>query len=150
MIDECGNTTSAASFQPFEGMWLATRPAGAVACAKVVNRESLIPYSFGGEGKLTGHYYNCRVAGTTLVSRFEQFDSAVSGVLLLAIAPNETLKGGRWLDEQVPEVVREDIFCLSESLPGMLSTVWIRMSGVETPEWAERYFREPWPNKPSS
>jgi hypothetical protein len=136
-------------FRPFEGIWLATVPSGTVACAKVFNGKLLIPYSFGGEGKLTGHYFDCRVIGGTLYSRFEQFDSARSGVLLLTVGSNETLKGGRWMNEQVSEAVRQDISRLSESLPKMQRTVWIRVLKAETPEWAEKYFREDWPNKPS-
>jgi len=131
-------------------MWLATKPSGAVVCAKMINGELLIPYSFSEEEKLVGHYYGCRVAGKTLFCRFEHFDSAVAGVLFLTVGPNETLKGGRWMNNQVPEVVQEDIFRLSDSLPGMQPVVWIRILKKETPGWAEKYFREDWPNKHSS
>ena len=136
-------------FQPFEGIWLATVPSGAVACAKVINGKLQIPYASSGEGKLTGHYYDCRVIGETLFGRFEQFGSAGAGVLFLTVAPNETLKGGRWMDQQVPEAVRQDASRLSESLPGMQPTVWVRMLNKPTPGWAEKYFRDEWPNKPA-
>jgi hypothetical protein len=149
MIDS-GQTSSAAKFRPFEGMWLATKPAGAVACAKIIGGKLLIPYSFGGDGKLTGHYYDCQATETTLFCRFEHFDSAAAGVLILVVAPNETLKGGRWMKEHISEAVQKDIFCLSESLPGIQPTVWVRILGKETPLWAEKYFLEDWPNKYSS
>lgn len=148
-MTDSGSQTRTATFHPFEGMWLATHPSGAVACAKIINGELLIPYSFGGEGKLTGHYYGCTVIGETLFSRFEQFDSAGNGFLLLHVAPNETLKGGRWLDQQVTEAIRQDISGLSESLPGIQRTVWVRMRSRELPDWAEQYFLDDWPNKPS-
>lgn len=134
----------------FEGMWLASKPAGAVACVKIINGELLIPYSFGGEGKLTGHYYGCRIFKETLFCRFEQFDSAVAGALFLSVGPNETLRGGRWMRDQLSEAVRREISCLSESLPGMQPVVWIRIRNKETPQWAEKYFCEDWPNKHSS
>jgi hypothetical protein len=131
----------------FEGMWLATKPSGLVACAKVINGKLLIPYSFGRGEKLTGHYYDCRVVGEKIFCRFEQFDSAVAGVVFLAVAPNETLKGGRWMNDKISEAVRRDISCLSESLPDMQLTVWVRIPNKETPQWAEKYFNEDWPNK---
>jgi hypothetical protein len=149
MIDS-GQTASAAKFRPFEGMWLATKPSGAVACAKVINGKLLIPYSSSGAEKLTGHYYDCHVIEGTLFCRFEHFDSASAGVLFLTLAPNETLKGGRWMNDQISEAIRRDISCLSESLPGMQPTVWVRIRDKETPPWAEKYFLEDWPNKHSS
>ena len=132
-------------YRPFEGMWLATRPAGAVACAKFTGGRLLIPYSFSGMAKLAGHHYDCRVTGNTLVCRFEQFDTAVAGVLLLATGPNHTLVGCRWMNEQVPDAIRENLSNLTESLPGMESTVWLRMSGSVMPSWAEKYFKDDWP-----
>ena len=140
---------SAAKLHPFAGMWLATHPSGAVACAKVINGELLIPCAFGGEGKLTGHYYNCRVIGETLFSRFEQSDSASNGFRLRNVAPNETLKGGRWMGQQVTEAIRQDISGLSGSLPGMQHPVWGRILSQEPPDWAKKYFLEDWPKKRS-
>lgn len=134
-------------FHPFEGFWLATKPSGAIAYAKVINEKLFIPYSFG-EEKLAGHYYDCQVIEKTLFCRFEQFDSAASGVLFLDLVSNETLKGGRWLNSEIPEIARQDISVLSESLPGMQAVVWLRMN-KETPPWAEKYFAEDWPNKPA-
>ena len=131
-------------------MWLVSKPSGAVACAKMINGELLIPYSFSEEKKLAGHYYGCHILGKTLYCCFEHFDSAVAGVLFLTVGPDETLRGGRWMNHQISEAVRKDILCLSESLPGMQPIVWIRILKKETPEWAEKYFREDWPNKHSN
>ena len=142
--------TIADKFKPFEGMWLVSKPAGAVACAKTIEAALLIPYSFSEEKKLAGHYYGCRISGKTLYCYFEHFDSGVAGVLFLTIGPNETLKGGRWMNHQISEAVRKDILSLSESMPGMQPIVWIRILKTATPAWAEKYFREDWPNKHSS
>jgi hypothetical protein len=136
-----------ASFQPFEGLWLLSKPSGAVACAKVVKRKLLIPYSFGGDGKLTGHYYDCKVHGHTLYCHFEHFDSALNGILYLTPGPNETLKGGRCSGDQISDNVRKDISLWSESLPGIQPVVWISIRDKQTPSWAEKYFLEDWPNK---
>jgi len=137
---------SAVTLKRFEGIWLATKPAGAVVCAKLINGTLLMPYSLS-EDRLTGHFFDCRLMDETLLCRFEQFDSAHSGALLLRSAPNETLNGGLWVIEQLPESVRKDISSLSESLPGMQPIVWIRVLRKRTPEWAEKYFGEDWPNK---
>jgi hypothetical protein len=134
-------------FHPFEGFWLATKPSGVIAYAKVINGKLLIPYSYSGQEKLNGHYFDCRVVGKTLFCRFEQFDTAVAGVLFLDSVSNETLKGGRWLNTKIPDEVQQDISSIPKILPGMQSVVWVRMN-KETPQWAEKYFTEDWPNKP--
>jgi hypothetical protein len=137
-------------FKPFEGLWLMAKPVAGIACAKVVNGTLLIPYSFS-EEKLTGHYYGCRIIENTLFCHFEHFDKAFAGVLFLNVAPNETLKGGRWKSDQVSEAVKQNISCLSESLPEMQPVVWVRILSKETPQWAKRYFEdEDWPNKHKS
>lgn len=109
-----------------------------------------MPYSFGGEGKLSGHYFDCCVVRGLLFCRFEHFDSATSGALFLDVGPNETLRGGRWTSNQLPEALQQDISLLSDSVPGMQPLVWVRMLRPEVPEWAARYFREDWPNKGSA
>lgn len=132
-------------FQPFEGMWL-TSPSGAVACSKVINGRLLIPYSHGNDGKLTGHYFDCRVVAETLFCRFERFDSNEQGVLFLKIAPNFTLKGGWWLNQHVSQAVLQDITKLSAEMPQMKQSVWILMPKETTRPWAEKYFNAdpPW------
>jgi hypothetical protein len=135
-------------FRPFEGFWLATKPSGAVACAKIINGKLLVPYSYSGQEKLAGHYFDCQIVGNTLFCRFEQFDTAIAGALFLDPAPNETLVGGRWLNTKIPEIVQCDISSLSKALPGMQPVVWVRMK-KKPPQWANRYFTDDWPNKPA-
>ena len=134
-------------FHPFEGYWLATNPSGAIACVKIINEKLLIPYSYSGQKKLAGHFFDCQVVGKTLLCRFEQFDTAVAGVLFLDPISNETLKGGRWLNTKIPNIGQLNISSLPQTLPGMQPVVWARMN-IETPQWAEKYFAEDWPNKP--
>src|SRR5947209_1036526 len=141
-----GKTGDSERFRPFEGLWLATKPSGALAFAKTINEKLLIPYSFGNEGKLSGHYYDCTVIKGRLFCRFEQFDSTLSGILVLDVAANETLKGGRWSNEHLPESVRGNISSV-HSCPGMQPTVWVRVVRSEIPKWAEKYFSEDWADK---
>jgi hypothetical protein len=145
MIDSDNKLDSV--FRPFEGIWLATNPSGAITCAKTINGKLLIPYSFGGEGKLTGHYYDCQASNGSLHCRFEHFDSALAGVMFLSTGPNETLKGGRWTNDRILDDVRQDFSRWNESLPGMQPVVWVRVLKTEIPHWAEKYFHEDWPNK---
>jgi hypothetical protein len=125
-------------FRPFEGFWLATKPSGAVAYAKTIEEKLRIPYSYA-QDRVSGHYYDCRVIESTLFCRFEQFDSALAGVMFLELISNETLKGGRWFSDKTPDIVRRDIVSLGGSIPGMQPIVWVRMNN-KIPEWAERYF----------
>ena len=142
--------TNPPGFVPFEGLWLTTTPSASVAYAKIINHSLSIPYSSGDEPKLLGHYFDCSVIDQTLFARFEQFDSAKTGAIFLRPGPNGTLKGGRWMMDQLPKDVQNDISQVSEDTPGMKKIVWIRILKTPTPEWAEKYFREEWPNKPIS
>jgi hypothetical protein len=146
MIDSYENTNTA-RFLPFEGMWLATNPSGAVTCARVVNGKLLIPYSFGNPGKITGHYYDCRVLGGKLFCRFEHFDSALAGVMFLSIGQNHTLHGGRCATDLISEADQQDCSRWTESLPGIRPVIWVRILKMETPNWAKKYFLEDWSNK---
>lgn len=135
------------AFRPFEGMWLCTNPSGAIICAKVVDGKLLIACSYASKGKLTGHYFDCRVADGRLYCRYENFDSALAGVSFLSVASDEKLKGGRWSNDEINEAVRQDYSKWSESLPGMKPVTWVRILTFSTPEWANKYFLEEWPNK---
>ena len=123
----------------FEGTWVSS-PSGNKAYAKVVKGELLIPYSRSEESKLAGHYFNCRIAGNKLVCCFERFEPYSAGVLFLKLGPNHTLKGGWWLNKNIPAAVQDDISKISEDLPAMIKCVWILMPKAKIPTWAKRYF----------
>lgn len=134
------------AFQPFVGMWLCTNPSGAIICAKVVDGKLLIACSYASKGKLTGHYFDCRVVDGRLYCRYENFDSALAGVSYLAVESDAKLKGGRWPNDQIPEAVQQDFSKWSETLPGMLPVSWVHILTFATPEWATKYFLEGRPN----
>ena len=135
-------------FRPFEGMWLLRNyPTGALACGKIVDGKLFIPFSFSEQKKAVGHCYDCHVVGGKLVCRFEHFDSATSGALCLAVGPNHTLTGRRWLKDQIPDSFLQNIITLPDSLPSKQDVVWIRVLDKELPAWAQKYFTEDWPNK---
>lgn len=130
----------------FEGAWVSS-PSGSRAYAKVVKGELLIPYSRSEESKLDGHYFNCRVVGNKLVCCFERFEPYTSGVLFLKLGPNHTLKGGWWLNKNIPKAVQDDISQISENLPEMVRCVWILMPKAKVPKWAKEYFAKDAPGK---
>lgn len=131
--------------KPFEGMWLMS-PSGGIGCAKAINGELFVPYSHSDDKKLAGHYFDCRVVGKTLFAKFERFVSGESGVLFLAVGENFTLKGGWWINDNLPSIIRRDITKVTVSLPGMVQTVWVLMQKAKTPSWATQYFLE-WPGR---
>jgi hypothetical protein len=130
----------------FEGAWVSS-PSGNRAYAKVVKEKLLIPYSRSEESKLAGHYFNCRIVGNKLVCRFERFEPYASGILFLKLGPNHTLKGGWWLNKNIPKAVQDDISQISENLPEMVHCVWILMPKAKVPPWAREYFAKDSPEK---
>ena len=128
-------------FKPFEGMWLAS-PSGIIACAKVINGKLLIPYTRSEERRLAGRFFDCQLVGQNLFARFERLPKRETGVLLLTVAENFTLKGGWWTEENLPGSAREDITRVKPTLPGMVSAVWVLMPKAKTPAWANHYFLE--------
>jgi hypothetical protein len=123
----------------FEGAWLAS-PSARRCYAKVIKGKLLIPYSRNEENKLAGHHFNCQVVGNKLVCRFERFDPYAAGVLFLKLGPNRTLKGGWWLNENIPKAIQDDISQISDNLPEMVRSVWVLMPKAKTPAWAKEYF----------
>jgi hypothetical protein len=137
-----------ADFLPFEGVWLLNKyPTGGLACGRTVNGKLFIPFSLSEQKKAVGHCYDCQVVDGKLFCRFEHFDSATSGALCLTVGPNHTLTGGRWLKDQIPDPILQNISKLSDSLPGKQNVVWIRIQDKEVPASAQKYFTEDWPNK---
>ena len=137
-MTDSSETGSETSFEPFVGMWLLRKyPTGALACGKIINGKLFIPFSLSEQKKAVGHCYDCQVVNGKLLRRFEHFDSATSGALCLAVGPNHTLTGGRWLKDQIPDPILQNISTLSDSLPGKQDVVWIRILDKEMPAWAQ-------------
>lgn len=147
-MPDSAQTKNEIHFRPFEGMWLLRNfPTGGVACGKTIDGKLFIPFSLSEQKKAVGHCYDCQVVKGKLFCRFEHFDSATSGALCLAVGPNHTLIGGRWLKDRIPSPILQNISSLSDSLPGKQDIVWIRILDKEVPAWAQKYFTEDWPNK---
>jgi hypothetical protein len=127
----------------FEGIWK-NKVTGSTHCARIVDGELFMPYCYRGDTELTGHYYNLRLIGDTLLGRFEWLDeSGVSGYTFQKVESKNRLQGGWWYSEDVPWEVLNDISRINASIPGMTESILERNPRVKRfPSWAEEYFRK--------
>lgn len=64
--------------------------------------------SYGISKKLTAHYYNCKLIGNTIYSRFKWFDNEnIRGYSIYEIVNEKKIVGGWWMEEDIPENYRE-------------------------------------------
>jgi hypothetical protein len=105
----------------------------------VVGGELRFAYCFGGNDKLTGHYFNwCEAGGDSLVARFKWSNGVLSGYTRLKRVSAHRLEGGWWSSpEDAPELSLEQ-----QSRPTkMVNSIWVRQpDSVSPPEWAEAFF----------
>lgn len=85
-----------------EGVWIAEQN-GSVFCARVVDGELRVPYSYRGCGWLTSELYDCIIMGNYLLARFRWLDDTFSGTMRLRIESDEQLRGS-WLYDRAPDV----------------------------------------------
>jgi hypothetical protein len=124
----------------FEGTWMA-HPSGSLLCARLINGELVVPYSYGNQAMLTGHYYNVRLIGKNLFARFQWLtDSRISGYAMVKVESRDRLVGGWWYSDDVPEEISKDITRIHHHMPGMNEMVLERVHLPELPSWAEEYF----------
>jgi len=126
----------------FQGVWR-DRESRSVFYVRIVNGDLVIPYCYGGFQGLTGHLYNCRVIGRTLFSRFEWFESPISGYMFLRSESYVQINGGWWYKEDVPQDVINDISKVSDDLPDMNRLSLDRVTtSTKFPADVEKYFKK--------
>lgn len=126
----------------FEGAW-EDKPSGSNFYARIVNGELRFAYCYGGNSRLSSHFYNCRVIGDTLFARFKWFHSSISGYTFLKVESENKLVGGWWYSEDIPVEALNDISNINASIPDMNKSILERKTDVEEfPIWAERYFMD--------
>jgi hypothetical protein len=118
---------------------------GSLGYGQLVGGELRFAYCFGGNDKLTGHYFNWRQAGgDSLVARFKWSNGVLTGYTRLKRVGEHRLEGGWWSSsEDGPELPFE-----RQARPTkMVNSVWVRQTdGGSPPEWAQAFFdlpREP-------
>lgn len=138
-INEIG-ISNEAELKMFEGAWI-NRETESVGYAKVVDNQLYIPYCYGGNTELTGHYFNCRLIGRTLFARFEWFDEPISGLAFFNIESNNKLVGGWWYGEDVPNEIMDDVSRIHDRIPGMVKSTFNKIvKDKKFPSWASNYF----------
>ncbi len=132
----------------FEGVW-EDQVSGSTYCARIIDGELFMPYSYGSDSYLTGLYYNCRLIGETLFSRFKWLDISrwfalgTSGYSFLKIESENKLVGGWWFSDDISSDLANDFSRLNDSVPGMTMSILKRHSAnKQFPSWAEKYFRK--------
>jgi hypothetical protein len=125
-----------------EGIWT-NEETGSTYCARIVDGELFMPYSYHGDKALTGHYYNLKLIGETLFGRFKWFNSNdIFGYTFLKIESQNKLVGGWWSGLDLPREVLNDISRMNPSIPDMVESILVRNPNTERfPSWAEEYFR---------
>jgi hypothetical protein len=121
-----------------QGTWKCLA-SGSLAYGRLVGGELRFAYCFGGNDKLTGHYFGWREAGeSTLVARFQWANGALAGFTYLKRVSEDRLEGGWWSAlKDMPEPV------VGPQAPPvrMVSSIWVRQpDGESPPEWAESFF----------
>ena len=108
---------------------------GSLAYGRVVGGELRFAYCFGGNDKLTGHYFNWQAAGEDAVeARFQWTNGALSGYTRLKRVSDDRLEGGWW--SSLVAQAR-----LADRPTRMVNSIWVRQpDGNSPPEWAESFF----------
>ena len=109
---------------------------GSLGYARVVGGELRFAYCFGGNDKLTGHYFDWRSAtGGSLVARFKWANGALAGYTRLKRVSDHRLEGGWWSASAEPADGQ------SGKSARMVNSIWVRQPGGDgTPVWAEAFF----------
>lgn len=124
----------------FEGIWRTSY--GSIYCARLIDGQLFIPYSYAGDDYLTGQYYNCILIENVIYVKFRWFNSPIFGYAFYRLVSPNQVVGGWWYDRDVPSHVRSDLTQISESIPGMKPIVWKKQPATKKfPAWAEDYFK---------
>ncbi len=121
-----------------EGMWI-IHPTESLVCARIINGKLYVPYCYGGDSHLSARFYNWKIIGDTLFSRFKWFDTATSGYAILKIIDEDTLSGGWYIGEAIPPLNFKGDFPTEGKHEIKLERIKDRK---EFPEWAEYYFKK--------
>lgn len=120
-------------FQLLEGAWLNKESDTHIYISSVEGRL-VAPYCFGGDDRLTAHYYDWQVLGHYFFARFKWFSSEISGFALLRSTSHDELQGAWWFDEDTDAPSHH----LGES---GRAAIWERMRKKSTPAWATEFVK---------
>ncbi len=140
-IGSSGQATERHEFGAFEGLW--SSDTGGLLYGKCIDGKLFIPYSFSDEKKLTGHYYDCRMAGDTLVAKFEWFAHDIAGYACQKLINHTKTEGGWWTGKTIPDLTGHDPLKDALLRGGMVPNCWYKAPAkVSPPKWALDYFEK--------
>lgn len=116
---------------------------GSLGYARVVGGELRFAYCFGGNDKLTGHYFDWQpTAEGAVMARFKWANGALAGYTRLKRVSDHRLEGGWWSSSAEPP---DELPTEPPAKPlKMVNSVWVRQpGGAGAPEWAEAFFSRP-------
>jgi hypothetical protein len=121
-----------------QGTWKC-QVSGSLGYGRLVGGELRFAYCFGGNDKLTGHYFDWQPAGEgALTARFKWVNGALLGYTRLKRVSDHRLEGGWWSSSDAPPEEQPS------KPPRMVNSVWVRQpGGGGAPEWAEAFFSLP-------
>lgn len=111
---------------------------------KIVNDELLVPYSYAGDNKLTGEYFDIVFYRGLFFGKFQWFDQKdLFGYAFWEKIDERTLKGGWCLDDSVPIQVRSDVTRLNTNEQSFVPIQIDKISDgfKDFPEYVKDYFK---------
>jgi len=130
------------NFNFFEGSWVSITSKSKFF-GLIENGNLFIPYCYGDSNHLTGHYYNCRILGNTLFTRYKWFHRPISGYAFYNVVSKNKLVGGWWYSRDVSNAIQcDDITRINDSIPGMTDIILKRdTTSNQKLSWVDEYLR---------
>ena len=116
------------------GAWLSL-PSNSHGYCVVENGTPRFVYSYNGDERPTGEYYDFRRIGDEVVARFRWFDATIHGYSWLKIDGPDRLSGAWWMTEDAPANALDNLELLRQS-KAMTASVWTRRASAAFPDWA--------------
>jgi hypothetical protein len=118
-----------------EGAWLNESSNSSVYVLSVAGRL-VAPYCYGGNDKLTAHYFDWQGLGDRFFfARFKWLsEPSICGFTFLRLLSPDTLKGAWWLNENFEEAPTHP-----QTASGNL-VIWRRQRRTKVPKWATEFF----------
>lgn len=123
----------AAGSPGLSGTWL-NRSSGSCIYVALINEQWIAPYCYGGDGELTGVYYDWQPIGDHWFGRFKWCKENIQGFAFLKVQSADLLAGAWWYAENADARV--------ESMPVLdsgESSVWERLPEQKFPRWATEF-----------
>jgi hypothetical protein len=127
-----------------EGTWIGegTEDERSHFYVRQVGGVPIVLYSYMGNTGATGVYHELSRSGARIYGRFRWLDHPdLNGFAVLTVRSADTIEGGWWYADDVPEDVRQGNGAMSIDHPGMNPMRWTRVYDTLEPEWVHAWFK---------